>query len=363
MESYIPIGLSLGIAPFLFIAIMSAMYLAYLWALPRPIPGIPYDESARKSLLGNVPEIVSILRKTGRTRPFFTAHIQRHQSALTQVWMGPLEKPSLILADFREAHDILTRRTREFDRGHRTAASFGGVVPNHHISMASTDPRFKGNKELVRDLMSPNFLHEVSAPQIYDKTMSLVDLWSLKAKLGEGRPFNARKDIFDAAMDIINAVAFGLEDDQSVVKSQLNALLSRRDLPLPLSADGTVVFPDLPELPTIATIQAVSNHLGDQLNSLFPRLSHRYQMLTSPTLAKDFAQKDQFLRNEIEKAVMRLRKGEGGTRSAMDHILQREMNAAEKANRQPVFHSSRIYDELFGYIIGGHDTSSTALAC
>jgi hypothetical protein len=151
----------MGNTVFYVIAISAVIYLAYRWALPKPIPGIPYDENARKNLFGNLPEVISMLRATGRTRPYFTMHVLRHKSALTQIWLGPLQNPGLILADFREAQDILLRRTREFDRGEKSTAAFAGVVPNHHIAMPSLDPRFKGNRELVRDLMTPNFLHEV----------------------------------------------------------------------------------------------------------------------------------------------------------------------------------------------------------
>ncbi|KAI1183643.1 cytochrome P450 [Nemania serpens] len=362
MTSQLSLSTSMGNAPFFVVALLVALYLAYRWALPKPIPGIPYDESARNSLLGNLPEIISMLRTTGKTRPFFVGHPSRHQSALTQIWLGPLQKPSLILSDFRETQDILLRRTREFDRGPRNTSAFAGVAPNHHIAMESSDPRFKLNRELVRDLMTPNFLHEVSAPQIYAKTMALVDLWRLKAEMGQSQPFNARRDIFDAALDIINAVAFGLEDNQSTVKNQLDHLLSRPGFRPPPNADGSVSFPELPIMPDVAAIEAIEIHLGEQFKAPFPRLAHRFQMLTSPTLAKNFARRDKFLRDEIDKAVVRLRKGESGTRSAMDYILQREMNAADKAGREPVFHSPRIHDELFGYIIAGHDTSSTALS-
>ncbi|KAI3325576.1 cytochrome P450 [Xylariaceae sp. AK1471] len=361
MAPRITVGLPTGNALFFVVAILAATYLAYRWALPKPIPGVPYDESARNNLFGNLPELIFMLRTTGKTRPYFTGHVKKHHSALTQVWLGPLSKPSLILADFRETQDILLRRTREFDRGPRVTDFFAGVVPNHHIAMVSADPRFKGNKELVRDLMTPNFLHEVSAPQIYTKAMTLIDLWSLKSQLGESRPFNARRDIFEAAMDIINAVAFGLEDEQSIVKHQLDSLLSNNFRPT-LNADGTLAFPELPALPDIAAIEAVANYLGEQFKVPFPKIIHRFQMLTNRNLVQNFARKDKFLRDEIDKAVVRLRKGESGTRSAMDHILQREMNTADKVGRQPVFHSPRIYDELFGYIIGGHDTSSAALA-
>ncbi|KAI8633015.1 cytochrome P450 [Xylariaceae sp. FL1651] len=354
-------GLTINGIVFFVFTVPVTLYLIYRWALPKPIPGIPYDESARNNLLGNLPEIVSMLQNTGKIRTFFIEHPRRHQSALTQIWIGPLQKPSLILADFRESQDLLLRRNSEFDRGPWYTDAFGGVVPNHHIAMLSTDPRFKENRELVKDLMTPNFLHEVSAPQIYAKTIALVKLWSLKAKLAESRPFNARSDLFDAAIDIINAVAFGLEDDQSTIKNQID-FLSKSVFRLQPEVDGSVTFPKISPSPINSAIEKIGAHLGEQLKAPFPKLAHYFQMLTSPELAKSFARKERFLRDEIDKAVVRLRSGEGGTRSAMDYILKREMNTAEKVGRKPLFHSPQIHDELFGYIAAGHETSLTTLS-
>lgn len=68
----------------------------------------------------------------------------------------------LLLSDFREAQDILLRRNKEFDHGERNLAAFRGVLGNHHIGMRTRDPQFKANRELVKDLMTPNFLNTVS---------------------------------------------------------------------------------------------------------------------------------------------------------------------------------------------------------
>ncbi|KAL7619375.1 hypothetical protein AAE478_009912 [Parahypoxylon ruwenzoriense] len=323
----------------------SLLYLAYLWALPKPIPGIPYDERASKRLLGNLPEIREHKRRTGRVRSWIFSQPQRHNSALVQVWLGPFQKPSLILADFQEAQDILLRRSKEFDRSKKSLQSFAGPVPNHHIAMASSDPRFKGNKDIVRDLMTPAFLHQVSAPQIHAKTVTLIDLWTLKARIADGRPFDAREDILDAAVDIINAAAFGLDDSMSTVKDQLNALITLEGKGFPINSDGSIQFPRVPQNPEIAAIQAIGDHIGEQFKSMFPRFHHHYKVLTHPTLSNNIARKEKLIYDEIEKALVRLRSGTGETRSAMDHIIQREIGAAAKAGRKPYFHSRRIHDE------------------
>ncbi|KAH9905604.1 cytochrome P450 [Xylariomycetidae sp. FL2044] len=351
-----------GLSTFLLVSTISFLYLVYQWALPKPIPGIPYDESSRRSLLGSLPEITTYMRKGGRLRTWIQGHSVRHHSALTQIWLGPLSNPTLILADFRETQDILTRRTKEFDRGKKTLDFFRGPVGNHHIAMSTTDPRFKGNKELVKDLMTPAFLHQVSAPQIYAKAMSLVALWSVKAEAAKGRPFNARRDINDAALDIINAVTFGLDEDMSLIKQQLDSLESTNNPEIPTTSDGAVEFAEIPVPPAVAAMQNIGDHVGEQFKAMFPAFHHHYKVWTSPTLRKSIARKDKLIYDEIEKALPRLRSGEGTTLSAMDNVLQREMNAAAKAERPPNFHSPRIHDELFGYFIAGHDTSSTALS-
>ncbi|KAI1810386.1 cytochrome P450 [Poronia punctata] len=356
------------------------LYRIYTYMLPKPIPGIPYDEPASRNILGNIPELVKMLKETGRSRPFFRRHVEKHQSALTQVFLTPLGLPSLILADFRETQDILLRRFREFDKGDKATTAFKTVIPEHHISMPSKDGRFKGNRELVRDLMTPGFLHEVSAPEIHAKTMTLIDLWTLKTSLGRGKPFDAQRDISDAAMDIINAAAFGIGDEQSTVKHQLDHLRassssttttttttpSKSERESESESDIVASFPSLPQLADIAAVEEVSRYLGEQFKAPFPLLAHKINMLTNGDLRRNFKRKNEFLHREIDNAVERLKKGNGNgkekMRSAMDFILSREMNLAEKEGREPVFHAPRIHDELFGYIIGGHDTTSTALA-
>lgn len=142
-------------------AVLALVYLTYRSALPRPLPGIPYDEKAAKSLFGNLPDIISHIKSTGTLFPWLAAQNARHNSPLFQFWQKPFAKPLIILTDFQEMQDILLRRTKEFDRSQIFIDVFRGGAPDHHIAMRTADPRFKGNKELIRDLMSPSFLHAV----------------------------------------------------------------------------------------------------------------------------------------------------------------------------------------------------------
>lgn len=136
-----------------------ALYLLRLLALPKPLPGIPYNPESAARLFGDIVH----LRSAPSRRDWFSATVRRHDSPLVQLFFLPFTRPIVICADPVEIQDICLRRFREFKRSSVVAAIFCGAIPNHHITMADDDPRFKKNRELVRDLMTPAFLHEVSA--------------------------------------------------------------------------------------------------------------------------------------------------------------------------------------------------------
>lgn len=139
-------------------SILSALYLLRRWLLPKPIPGIPYNENAVKSFMGDIPEF----RDAPNRREWWAQQPARHQSPIVQVFMRPFGAPWVFVADYFEASDICMRRLKEFDRSDVTWEQFNGVVPGHHITLKSSDPKFKKNKELIRDLMAPTFLQQVS---------------------------------------------------------------------------------------------------------------------------------------------------------------------------------------------------------
>ena len=125
--------------------------------LPKPIPGIPYNKHSAQQIWGDTAEMTRDLR----VRFWMRDQFARHNSPIVQIFVHPFSKPWVLLADFREAQDIMMRRTKEFDKSKRTVDSFMGVLGDSFISMKSWDHRFKHNKELVKDLMNPAFLNEV----------------------------------------------------------------------------------------------------------------------------------------------------------------------------------------------------------
>lgn len=140
--------------------------LLYVRALPKVLPGIPYNEESARRILGDLPHLAALKRAGKRPRTFWSQLAKRHNSPITQLFMGPLSGPGVVVADFREAHDLLLRRSRDLDLGPHQCDGWRGALPEHFVAMSTSDPRFKRSRDLVRDLMTPNVLHKVSRPPL-----------------------------------------------------------------------------------------------------------------------------------------------------------------------------------------------------
>jgi hypothetical protein len=143
---------------------LTILYAVYRAALPRPIPGIPYNKTAATSILGDMPEFLKYVKgNNGQALGWWSEQIAKHDSPICQLFLKPLGRPIVIVSDFREAQDVLLRRHKEFDRSTVFDDVFSGVMPYHHIGQ-KTSEKVKAQKRLLADTMMPSFLNEVSAP-------------------------------------------------------------------------------------------------------------------------------------------------------------------------------------------------------
>lgn len=141
---------------------IACSYLFIQRAYPRPLAGIPYNHASAKRILGDTPEIAECTRKGGSLRTWFLDQAHRHNSAITQVFLGPFSKAAVIVSDYREANDILSHRdVVDFKRGVKIDA-FRGILPHAFPAMESFDPDFRSSRNLARDLMTPSVLNAVS---------------------------------------------------------------------------------------------------------------------------------------------------------------------------------------------------------
>lgn len=108
-----------------------------------------------------MPGMISAVLKTEQIFPWMTSQNVKLHSPIIQLFCRPLQKPWVVITDFKESQDILLRRTREFDRSDFLGDVFIGLTPDMHISMKSHEERFRQHRNLLKDLMTPGFLNEV----------------------------------------------------------------------------------------------------------------------------------------------------------------------------------------------------------
>lgn len=195
---------------------------------------------------------------------------------------------------------------------------------------------------------------QVSSPQIYAKSLALVELWTAKVKLAQGRPFEAREDIYDAALDAINAAAFGFDDELSIIRNSIihlgvNTPPTTHDNNNDNSTPAKFTRPAVS--PEIATIRSCSSFLASQIVSPSPRLTTRYKMLTDFKLRRDLHAKDELIKAQFRKSLDRLEAGDETQHSATDFMVQREYTVSRKEGRVPNFYSGRACDEVCSRLI------------
>jgi hypothetical protein len=92
--------------------VLAVGYYLYRAALPKPIPGIPYNEAAAKHFLGDAPGLLEALTKTGTMLDWIIKQLVDSNVPIMQLFLRPLGRPFVIISDFRETQDICVRRSR-----------------------------------------------------------------------------------------------------------------------------------------------------------------------------------------------------------------------------------------------------------
>lgn len=185
---------------------------------------------------------------------------------------------------------------------------------------------------------------KLAAPCIYDCAMDLVNHWKFKIPLAGGRPFSAHDDIFGTISDMILASLFAFNSGIRSTQQQLKYLESLGADVQTRDAEGQGIdFPKLDHLPYFRAFEILAEHQSDQAKTPFKVLQHYYSMLTRPELRSCYGTIKQFIKTEIDKAIMRLEHDNTIT-CALDWMVTREQQAAAKEDRKPEYHKPAFYD-------------------
>lgn len=318
--------------------ILAFLYHRRLRIQAAPLPKIPYNPQSASRWLGDLPD----LAKAAHRGVWIWNQPKQHRSPLAQLFIHPLEKPTVVVTDYREVVDICSRRVKEFDRGSRNRECVELTAPNFHLVLESRDPRLKAQKELLKDLMSRPFLNDVAAPRLYDKARSLIQLWTMKMEKGRGCPFRVDHDFHLAVLDSICSVAWGLEEEKEALCREARHLEAFSP-DIPPEGDDPVNFVNAPMDPDMAALVNMSDMIDMAQRCPFHFLS--FFAMLRPKNAKAWWHRRRLVYRQTTKRVERLRRGMP-LDCALDQLLRREESAAEKAGREPDFYSPIIRDEV-----------------
>ncbi|OHE99935.1 cytochrome P450 [Colletotrichum orchidophilum] len=345
-------------------AVAITLRLLYLRLLPQPIPGgLPYNVESAKRFLGDGPYFIKLYNTGEFWLRFFQELLTKHSTPIAQFFPGPFRGTHVVIGDYREARDLMSRRGKDLSRGVKNNVAWKSVLPEHFIAMEDSHPSFKDAKFLTKDLMTPSFLHGVSAPASYKMVRNFIELWKSKAVLANGRPFDAEADLEAFTYDIMNATAFGISVDDSYTSERL------RSLPSPNANESLKSHPSrLAEFPNVNPPELLTalNTLNVRINGAFRALVPQLFLLYDnhrPTTHRAFRSKRTILQSHIDLSVEKLSHSTSKEEfaSAVDYIVSREKAAADSAGRKPVFDSARMNDMIWGYLVGGQDSTRSTL--
>lgn len=190
----------------------------------------------------------------------------------------------------------------------------------------------------------------------------MLELWRKKLVLAANHPFAADEDISNFALDTIWSASVGTE--AKATKTQLDHLSGMASTTLPSGPEEAVEFPHAAIPYDITAIRTVIDSIEVGVTSPFPRLT-LWCYFKLPWVHRAFSHKDKLLTSAFNDARSRFEDEETyGTqkiKSAMDYILRREIKNARKENRPPQFETTVLKDELFGFLLAGHETTSTTV--
>ncbi|KAL2872897.1 hypothetical protein SGCOL_011958 [Colletotrichum sp. CLE4] len=355
-------GLALYAAIIAVIAISLRFF--YLRLLPKPIPGgPPYNLDSCKRILGDAPYIIELESAGEYWLKFFTQLLAKHDTPIAQFFAGPFDRSHVVIADYREARDLMAKRSKDLGRGVANNITWNSVIPGHFIAMEDSHPSFKDTKFLTKDLMTPSFLHGVSAPASHKMVHKFIEMWKTKAAIANGWPFGADADLEAFTYDIMNAAAFGTSVEDSYTWERL------RSLPSPNTSESLesdlsklAEFPQVKQPELLNALTILGERINGAFRALIPKLFFLYDD-NRPTIRKAFHSKKTILQSHIDRSVEKQTRSTSKEEfaSAVDYIVSREISAANAAGRNPVFESARMTDMIWGYLVGGQDSTHSTL--
>ncbi|KAK4447007.1 cytochrome P450 [Podospora aff. communis PSN243] len=312
----------------------------------KPLKDIPYNPNAAKRLMGDLTELMEWKAK-GKLRYWFLTLAHRHHSPISQVFLGPFNKPAIVISDYREVSDILSRRDGlHFKRGIKVD-SFKGIIPHSFSAMETFDPRFKPNREMAKGLMAPSWLFNTNSRYIYRGALDIVRIWRTNPQLEPRSSRDVANDIKSFAFATIWAAAFGFPlggFDES--ESSKSLITIADDESRTQESDRRAARTQWPE--EFQSLNILADALAKSFYSPFPRLYHAINNLRP-------AVRNAWRTMGKHTSSYNIHTDPNTVSSARNALYQQEHRIAEKEGRKFDPEDPR------SYLLAGYDTTAGAI--
>lgn len=325
-----------------------SIILALYWALlPTPLPGIPYNARAAKSIWGDV---VELRDDPDGLAKWCSKQLEKHGTPICQALMGPLSTPVVLVADTPETREMLMGRS-DFDRSAYIIDRFP-LFGEFHLNMKTGDA-WRNSRGWLKDLLAPPYLHNVAGPTIHSHVTKIMKLWDSKSRLAEGRPFSMISDLKTLALDVIVSFHFGNDFKDSALSRQIQHNKQFESSQLHVGNEGEILFPPAP----LHQFQQGLTDVGDKMAAIYttkwpPLIVAWWARYCSPYYRRFFENKDKVLRKHIENGVERFQQNKD-PENGVDHMVYREFKLSRKAGRPTVFGKQIMIDEVSSVTLQG----------
>lgn len=233
--------------------------------------------------------------------------------------------------------DLLVHRAADFDTARHLARLVEGILPGHHSTLP-TGPEWRARRQLLQDIVSPRFLRRVFCPGAYDSVAALVRRWEAKAEMaGPAGAWDVSGDVAASMMDQTLGFSYGAV---GYGEGSGRTLGGCRE-----GGEGVVVFEEGRGRDEAEALMKYVWGISAVIVSPFPRLMAF--VMNNTVLRGALGVKKRFYEEQLRGSVERLERGdETWVLSALDHIVAREREQAEKQWREPEYGSLTVETEV-----------------
>ncbi|KEP48387.1 cytochrome P450 family protein [Rhizoctonia solani 123E] len=320
------LALTLGIGAFI-------LYFVF-W--PKPLLNFPHNPIT--SVLGDLPEILRVVRSGKTLSEYYALLVERHGPVI-QMFIG--WHMSLVVADRGEAERLMIK-FKNVDFPPTVFRMFEPLIPLSIMGLPGQDT-WKHHRRVLGPSMNRRFLTRME-PHVLNIANELVKLWERKYQIVGNRAFIADVDLGLASMNSLAVIGVGASLDP-LDRISTSASVEHAD------KSGTVEIPVDSSTPMFDGIRNLMTKVGAVFLLPFPSITFPCYLWLSSSWRRDLDMLRSFLMDKITEAKKR-EVSHGTLATDAECVLDMLLQPDPRDGTQQ-FDAKELLDELAAFLIAG----------